>query len=106
MADLIPIPTISADNLADIRSAPLIAGIELSDRVIREDHVVSEDPHVIVRVHTPVGDARPRPCLYSIHGGGYVLGSMDMDDAKFDKWCPELDMVGISVEYRLAPETP
>jgi acetyl esterase/lipase len=35
-----------------------------------------------------------------------VLGSAEMDDLRFDKWCPRLDCVGISVEYRLSPETP
>jgi acetyl esterase/lipase len=44
--------------------------------------------------------------VYSIHGGGYVLGSYDMDDVRFDSWCPALGIVGVSVEYRLAPETP
>jgi acetyl esterase/lipase len=44
--------------------------------------------------------------VFSIHGGGYVLGSLDMDDARFSRWCLELGCVGVSVEYRLAPETP
>jgi acetyl esterase/lipase len=29
-----------------------------------------------------------------------------MDDLRFDQWCPELGVVGASVEYRLSPETP
>ena len=29
-----------------------------------------------------------------------------MDDARFDAWCPKFGCVGVSVEYRLAPETP
>jgi acetyl esterase/lipase len=59
-----------------------------------------------VRVHRPVGLADPAPCIYSIHGGGYVLGSNAMDDAVFDRWCQDFGCVGVSVEYRLAPETP
>jgi acetyl esterase/lipase len=35
-----------------------------------------------------------------------VLGTYDMDDVRFDSWCPTLGIVGASVEYRLAPETP
>ncbi len=49
---------------------------------------------------------RTRACIYSMHGGGYVIGSYTMDDLLFDRWCPALGVVGISVEYRLAPETP
>ena len=78
---------------------------ELSDAVERTEHVVSESPLVKVRVHRPTGIDGPLPCLYSIHGGGYVLGSYDMDDVKMDKLCPELRFVGVSVEYRLSPET-
>ena len=29
----------------------------------------------------------PLPCIYSIHGGGYVLGTYEMDDARFDRCC-------------------
>jgi acetyl esterase/lipase len=78
---------------------------QLSDAVERTDHVVSEDPKVVVRVHRPKGVDGALPCVYSIHGGGYVFGSYDMDDLKFDALCPELRCVGVSVEYRLAPET-
>ncbi len=80
----------------------------LSDRVSRTNHIVPGDPEVPVRVHRAVGgDAGgPLPCVYSIHGGGYVIGSYSMDDPRFDQWCPALGIVGVSVEYRLAPETP
>jgi len=46
------------------------------------------------------------PCAFSMHGGGYVLGTYAMDDPVFDELCPKLGMVGASVDYRLAPETP
>jgi acetyl esterase/lipase len=29
-----------------------------------------------------------------------------MDDALFESWCPKLEILGVSVNYRLAPETP
>jgi acetyl esterase/lipase len=80
--------------------------VVLSDRVERSDHVVSADPSVVVRVHRPVGFDAPMPCVFAMHGGGYVTGTFDMDDAKFDRWCPLYGCVGVSVEYRLAPETP
>lgn len=84
--------------------------LPLSDRVVREDHTIPGppgEPEVTVRVHTPVDRNRePMPCLYSIHGGGYVLGTREMDDLRFDKWCPLFSIVGVSVEYRLSPETP
>jgi acetyl esterase/lipase len=41
-----------------------------------------------------------------MHGGGYVLGDRSMDDQRLDLWCARFDCVGVSVEYRLAPEHP
>lgn len=79
---------------------------QLSDAVERTDHVVSEDPRVVVRVHRPKGLTGPLPLVYSIHGGGFIFGSYDMDDPKLDRWCSLFGCIGVSVEYRLAPETP
>jgi acetyl esterase/lipase len=41
-----------------------------------------------------------------MHGGGYVFGSYANDDARLDRWGRSYRSVGVSVEYRLAPETP
>lgn len=106
MRDLMPLPDLNAEVLPSLRGVPLFEPPELSDRVERVDHVVSDDPHLVVRVNTPCGLDGPAPCLYSIHGGGYVLGSYDSDDPKFDVLCQRFGIVGVSVEYRLAPETP
>lgn len=97
-----PLLTLTPEVLPAMRGV-LGGEVELSDRVERTEHLVGDVP---VRVHRPVGVDGPLPCMVSIHGGGYVLGSYDMDDATFDEWCPALGMVGVSVEYRLAPETP
>ncbi len=79
---------------------------ELSDRVTRTQHVVETTHGVVVRVHRPVGATGLLPCVYWMHGGGMVLGTAEGDDARFDRWCPQFGCVGVSVEYRLAPETP
>lgn len=78
----------------------------LSDSVVRTDRTVPGSPDVPVRVHRAVDAESALPCVFSIHGGGLVLGSYSMDDPMFDAWCPALGIVGVSVEYRLAPETP
>ena len=106
LAGTVPIPTITAEVLPSVRGATLGPPVELSDEVERTDHRVSTDPDVVVRVHRRKGVTGPLPCVYSIHGGGYVLGSYTMDDARFDRWCRMFPCVGVSVEYRLAPETP
>ena len=106
LVSTIPIGTLDADVLEAMREGMAALPVELSDKVERKDYVVPGDPDVVIRVHRPVGVSGPLPCFYAIHGGGYVLGSYAMDDARFDAWCPEFGCVGVSVEYRLAPETP
>ncbi len=106
LQDLVPIPDLNADVLPMFRSSLVAEPPALSDGVTRVDHVLSEDDGVFVRVHTPKGLEGPAPCLYAIHGGGYVTGSVDMYDEPFDGWCQEFGIVGVAIEYRLAPEAP
>ena len=81
----------------------------LGHDVDRTDHRVPADatgPEVMVRVHRPRGVDGPLPCLVWMHGGGLVVGTCVQDDPRFDDWCVRFGLVGVSVEYRLAPETP
>ena len=97
---------LSDTNLAGIRArlgaAPLPP---LSDALTRTDHVVPARPHVRVRVHRDKSARGALPCIYWMHGGGLILGSNVGDDPRFDRWCPRLGCVGVSVDYALAPES-
>jgi acetyl esterase/lipase len=99
------LPPLNPDVLAILR-AGAFPPAELSGLVVQADHVVPSEPPVPVRVHRRAGSTGSRPAVLTIHGGGYVIGSYDMDTMVLDRWCAELDVVGVSVEYRLAPETP
>ena len=103
--DAFELPTIDAEGVAAMRSASF-ASPDLSDAVTRTEHLVPGDPPVPVRVHRANDAAGLQPAVVTIHGGGYVIGSYDMDSPVLDRWCPGLGVVGVSVEYRLAPETP
>jgi len=59
-----------------------------------------------VRVYSPPTEASARPCVYWIHGGGYMFGSGLTVDARINRWVEEFDCVAVSIEYRLAPEHP
>jgi acetyl esterase/lipase len=97
--------TLSLELLAAIREAHVTAPPpELSDDVERQDYDLPGRKGVTVRVHRPVGIAGALPCIYWMHGGGFVMGTNRSDDARFDRWCTLFGCVGISVEYRLAPE--
>lgn len=56
-----------------------------------------------VRVYTPEGDG-PFPGLVYFHGGGWVLGDLDMVNAACRSLAARSGAVVVSVDYRLAPE--
>jgi acetyl esterase/lipase len=60
-----------------------------------------------VRLFRPVGVAQePTPALLWIHGGGYVIGTAQQDDALCRRFSTKLGITVASVDYRLAPEHP
>jgi acetyl esterase/lipase len=94
----------AAGSLSELR-VPL-PGLGSTAAVERSEHRELLDPEVSLRIHRPRGVVGVLPGVVSMHGGGYVLGSYDMDDLRFESWCPDVGVVGISVQYRLAPECP
>ncbi|MDH3678427.1 MAG: alpha/beta hydrolase [Acidimicrobiia bacterium] len=102
---------VNADSLEKVRANRLLLNeqVPLSDDVTRVDHVVPGPdgaPDIRLRVHRSRLAEGELPCLYWIHGGGYVLGSPEQDDLRFDRWCQRFGLVGVAVQYRLAPEHP
>lgn len=91
-----------AKVLADARAA-----WEPPTDVERSDHLVAREggPAVPVRVYRPTGSDE-LPCLYWIHGGGHVLGSIDQDDAALSHIVTAVNCVAVSVEWRQSPEHP
>ena len=89
--------------------APLNQGVDTSGIDVSDDSVISMDaPPVPIRVYAPSGRAPEggRPALLDLHGGGFVVGSIDMEHAFATQIARELDAVVVVPEYRLAPEHP
>ncbi len=103
MLGAIPDFTLSAELVGALQAGTSPGTAVSTDTVARDDRAIGEG--VVVRVHAPRDAAMPRPAVVSIHGGGYVLGSREMDDPQLERWARELGVVGVSVEYRLAPDT-
>src|ERR1700744_3314791 len=100
---------LSDETLTEMRQRPLRDPGQPSGRVSHLDLTApgrSGEPDVPVRLHCENDVRELRPCLVSIHGGGYVIGTHLGDDSRFERWSPLLRCVGLSVGYRLAPETP
>ncbi len=63
-------------------------------------------PDVAVRIYSPAGLAGTTAGLLYIHGGGFVIGSLESEHGNCLALCRNLGIVLVSVGYRLAPETP
>lgn len=63
-------------------------------------------PDVPIRVIRRTNAAVGVPGVVWIHGGGLILGSSDWDAVFLDELVAKTGCVAVSVEYRLAPETP
>ncbi len=72
-----------------------------------ERHVPGPEgaPEVRVLVYRPASEGVNRPAYLHVHGGGYVLGSPEINDIANRRLAHELGCVVVSVDYRLAPET-
>lgn len=89
--------------------ATLSADIPDSPHVTKQDRAAPGPqgaPDVPVRVYRAADASGPQPCLFWIHGGGMVIGSMLMDDHNMQHVVETVGCVAVSVEYRLAPEHP
>ncbi|MCU0730442.1 MAG: alpha/beta hydrolase [Hyphomonas sp.] len=65
-----------------------------------------ERPDVALRVMRPESAKGLLPCVYHIHGGGYVGGSSAQLAPLHRRLAQQLNCVVVSVDYRLAPEHP
>jgi triacylglycerol lipase len=64
-------------------------------------------PAVRVLIHRPAQAAdRLLPAILHLHGGGYIIGAPEMGAIEHQELVNELNCVIVSVDYRLAPETP
>lgn len=63
-------------------------------------------PEIPVRTYTPEGLSESVPGILHIHGGGFVIGNLESEHGSCLAICRGLGVVIVSVDYRLAPETP
>ena len=71
-----------------------------------KDHVLG-NPGTPIRLYYPHKDhEEPLGVLLWLHGGGFVLGSVEADDYKAALLANRTDLAVVSVDYRLAPEHP
>ena len=79
------------------------SALEIEDRTIPGS---ADAPQVSIRTYLPRHRSGLIPALISIHGGGFVIGNIDMDHVSSAMIATQLGITVVSVDYRLAPENP
>jgi acetyl esterase/lipase len=114
-----PVDELTAEGLPKVRAErasefarlqptlPAFPGIDVRDERIPGP---PDAPPVRVLIYLPTQLATRTqgslPALVWIHGGGYVLGSADADEAQVKTIVDQVGCLVVSVDYRLAPEAP
>ena len=63
-------------------------------------------PEVAVYIINAQPAGAMKPLLLHIHGGGFIVETAESQVAALQKTCEELDCIAVTVDYRLAPESP
>ncbi len=106
-ADVPPLHELTVEEAREANAKLFITKREPEAVGAVEDRVIpgpADSAHPIpVRIYTPEGDG-PFPVLVYLHGGGWVVGSLDTHDAQCRALCTGASCVVVAVDYRLAPE--
>lgn len=99
----VPIPQMRA--LMKARTSRLAADPPAVGRIL--DKTVKTDTNrVPVRIYYPAGADGLLPAYIYSHGGGFVVGDLDMVETICRTICKDANIAVVSIDYRLAPEHP
>ena len=76
-------------------------GLTITDMTVKG---IGAQPDIEVRVYRPEGDAI-MPVVMNVHGGGFVSGDLNNDNARMSYLAMNVPCTVVSVAYRLAPQT-
>jgi len=105
------LPGLSRENLSDARTfvTQMISSIAGKSTATRKETRIpgpAGAPEVRLVMQFPAETGMPRPAVLFMHGGGMVMGDASMGEGFDGALALEHGAVVISVDYRLAPETP
>ncbi len=112
LIEVMPALAMSADMLpqkrAEFKELTVMGDAEAAGVTRDEIHVpgLDGDPPVRCLKYTPANRGTPSPAYLHIHGGGYTVGLPEMMDDMNIRVAADLDIIVVSVDYRLAPEHP
>jgi len=100
----------------DLAALPLAQAIRMARPAIpaapapegSEDHTLACDDgsRLRLRLYYPALPRQNLPVVLYLHGGGFVGGTLEMDDIRCARLAAQAQCIVASLEYRLAPEYP
>jgi len=111
LLDLFPGLMLSAETLPDMRARQLPLPVDPADLAHTdvESRMIpgpAGAPDLKVLIYRPKVAKGSLPCIFHIHGGGYVGGAAESMEGPHRHIVAALGCVLVTVNYRLAPETP
>ena len=97
----------AAEGRMQMRAVSAIAEVERRELAVRRD-LACPGPagDIPLRLYDSKAERGPSPAVVFIHGGGFVIGDLEVYDSLCADIAHKLDLPVISVDYRLAPEHP
>jgi acetyl esterase/lipase len=109
LLELIPTMQFCAELLPELRAHTLPAAADpRAAAVAMETRRVAGPPgapDVPIFIYRPRDKSGALPCIFHIHGGGYVIGSAASMEPFHRPLALDAECAIVSVDYRLAPET-
>jgi len=99
--ETLPLVRQGMDAMIAATPAPEIAGVDVEERTLTTVH----GHDIGIAIYTPREPTESHPAVLHIHGGGFVLGSVRMNDISNRMLAVAARCVIASVDDRLAPET-
>ena len=97
----------AVEGRAQMRAMASVAEAEArSLAVIRDMTCPGPAGPIPVRLYDGRETREPGPCVLFIHGGGFVIGDLEVYHSLCSEISHQLDLPVVSVDYRLAPEHP
>lgn len=76
-------------------------------KVVDHKIPVRDGAEIPIRIYSPAKpDAKGSPLIVNYHGGGFMLGDLEMGVEFGRNMVTEFDAVVVDVDYRMAPEYP
>jgi acetyl esterase/lipase len=108
--EFLPTRDLSDDNLAEMRAGGIALPLDPEvDAKVSSQRVTVPGPFgapdVEIICYRPIDATGALPCIFHIHGGGFVGGTTGAQVGPHKTYALELNCAIVTVEYRLAPET-